>query len=176
MYHPELSSFRRRIAQARTDGDLYFASLLDRETILSVFSQASGILDAARIYSTAVTLWVFLSQVLSIDHGCVAAVAKLVTYRCARGLGACSAESGAYCIARDKLDETAMHRLLAHTGQAIEAKAPDHWLWLRHRVVVADGTTITMADTKESRAQSAEFEDCDANGSLAMQETSSRSQ
>ncbi len=47
------------------------------------------------------TLWVFLSQVMSIHHGCVSAVAKLITYRVAKGLKACSAETGAYCIARD---------------------------------------------------------------------------
>lgn len=77
MYPPVLGSFRLRIAEARQSGDLYFASLLDRQTIASAFGEASGILDSARIYNTAATLWVFLSQVLSIDHGCVAAVAKL---------------------------------------------------------------------------------------------------
>lgn len=153
MYRPALGSFRVRVAHARQSGDLYFASLLDRETIATVFGEASGILDSARIYSTATTLWVFLSQVLSIDHGCVAAVAKLITFRVARGERACSAETGAYCIARDKLDEQAMHRLLTHTGQAIEEKAPDHWLWLGHRVITADGTTINMADTLENQAE-----------------------
>jgi hypothetical protein len=147
MYPPLLGSFRQRMAEARQSGDLYFASLLDRQTIASVFDDASGILDSARIYNTAATLWIFLSQVLSVDHGCVAAVAKLIMFRVARGERACSAETGAYCIARDKLDEQAMHRLLAHTGRAIEAKAPDHWLWLGHRVITADGTMVTMADT-----------------------------
>ena len=153
MYQPQLGSFRQRLEVARQSNDLYFASLLDRQTIAAAFGEASGILDSARIYTTAVTLWVFLSQVLSIDHGCVSAVARLIHYRCALGLRACSSETGMYCIARDKLNETAMHRLVARTGQAIDNEAPDQWLWLGHRVVTADGTTITMADTPENQAE-----------------------
>lgn len=149
----ELSSFRRRIADARESDDLYFASLLDRQTIVSAFGQASDILDSARVYDTAVTLWVFLSQVMSIHHGCVSAVTKLISYRVARGLRPCSSETGAYCIARDKLDEKAMHRLVTQTGQAIEDKTPDQWLWLGHRVITGDGTTVTMADTPENQGE-----------------------
>lgn len=153
MFHPEFHSFRARIAQARQSGDLYFASILDRETIASVFGDASGILDSARIYHTAATLWTFLSQVLSIHHGCVSAVAKLIAYRVALGLGPCSSETGAYCTARDKLDEDAMHRLVSHTGRAIDNTTPDSWLWLGHRVITADGTTVTMAETSDNQAE-----------------------
>ncbi len=153
MYQLALTSFRRRLEIARQSNDLYFASLLDRQTIRSAFGEASGILDSARIYTTAVTLWVFLSQVLSIDHGCVSAVARLIHFRCARDLRACSSETGAYCIARDQLDESAMHRLVTKTGQDIEEAAPDQWLWLGHRVVTADGTTITMADTSANQIE-----------------------
>ena len=70
-----------------------------------------------------------------------------------RGLRACSSETGMYCIARDKLDEHAMHRLVTKVGQDIEDSVPNHWLWLGHRVVTADGTTITMADTPENQSE-----------------------
>ena len=153
MYQPMFSSFRQRLQIARESNDLYFAALIDRQTIRSAFGEASGILDAARIYTTAVTLWVFLSQVLSTDHGCVSAVARLINFRCAKGLRACSSKTGMYCIARDKLDEQAMHRLVTKVGQDIEDSVPDHWLWLGHRVVTADGTTITMADTPSNQSE-----------------------
>ena len=90
---------------------------------------------------------------MSIHHGCVPAVTKLLTYRVARGDSACSSETGAYCIARDKLDEDSLHRLVTESGQAIEEKSPDDWLWIGHRVVTADGTTATMADTPENQAE-----------------------
>lgn len=153
MCHVPFDSFRNRVHHARQSGDLYFASLIPKETIESAFGDATSILSAARVYNTSVTVWVFLSQVLSIHHGCVSAVAKLITYRVANGLRKCSAVTGAYCIARDKLDESAMQRLLTASGDSIEGKSPDHWLWLGHRVIVADGATVTMADTAENQAE-----------------------
>lgn len=153
MYQPVFSSFRQRLQIARESNDLYFAALLDRQTIQSAFGESSGILDSARVYTTAATLWVFLSQVLSTDHGCVSAVARLIHFRCARGLRACSSQTGMYCIARDKLDEQAMHRLATKVGRDVEDSVPDHWLWLGHRVVTADGTTITMADTPANQSE-----------------------
>ena len=152
MFYSELGSLQSRVDQARQSNDLYFAALLPTETIKEAFGEATGILDRARIYVTSVTVWVFLSQVLSIHHGCVTAVAKLIAYRVALGLRACCGKTGAYCIARDKLDEQAMHRLLTRTGRDVEQHAPDDWLWLGHRVITADGTTVTMADTAENQA------------------------
>jgi hypothetical protein len=152
VFHSELGSLQSRVDKARQSNDLYFAALLPQETIKEAFGEATGILDRARIYVTSVTVWVFLSQVLSIHHGCVTAVAKLIAYRVALGLSACCAKTGAYCIARDKLDEQAMQRLLTHTGRDVEQQAPDAWLWLGHRVISADGTTVTMADTPENQA------------------------
>ena len=114
-----------------------------------VFGDASY--SSSPIYSTAATLWIFLSQVLSVDHNCVDAVAQFIVWRLARGLHAPSAETGAYCIARDKLDESAMHKLVKQTGKAIEDAAPDTWLWLGHRVITGDGCTVTMADTPDNQ-------------------------
>ena len=152
MCHQPFDSFRNRVHHSRRCGDLYFASLISKETIAVAFGEATSILASARVYNTSVTVWVFLSQVMSIHHGCVSAVAKLITYRVANRQQACSSQTGAYCIARDKLDEPAMHRLVTLSGQAIEAKAPDQWLWLGHRVITADGATVTMADTPENQA------------------------
>jgi hypothetical protein len=151
--HVPFDSFRSRVHHARQCGDLYFASLISKETIELGFGESTSILGGAQVYNTSVTLWVFLSQVMSIHHGCVSAVAKLITYRVANGLRACSAKTGAYCIARDKLDEPAMHRLVNTSGESIEAKSPDHWLWLGHRVITADGTTVTMADTPANQVE-----------------------
>ncbi len=50
-----------------------------------------------RIYTPAVTLWMFLSQVLSSDHSCQDTVARLLAWRVAGGLRACSAKTGSYC-------------------------------------------------------------------------------
>lgn len=148
-----IGSFRSQIANARNCNQLFFAALVPAERIVTVFGEASAILDSARIYTTAVTVWTLLSQVLSSDHGCVSAVAKLIAYRVAKSQSIPSPETGAYCIARDKLDEESMHRLMCQTGEGIEGSAPDHWRWLGHRVIVGDGATVTMPDTPENQRE-----------------------
>ncbi|WP_160168446.1 IS4 family transposase [Novipirellula maiorica] len=153
MSHPNFNSLRSRVEQARRSSDPFLLSLISKKTIQAVFGDASAVLDSARIYNTSVTLWVFLSQVMSIDHGCVAAVARLIVHRVASGLSACSAETGAYCIARDKLDEDSMQRLVIQSGREIEASTPGNWRWNGHRVVTADGTTVTMEDTLANQAE-----------------------
>lgn len=146
-------SFRQRVAGLRRSDDLFFAALLPAESIVSAFGSASEVLDSARTYNTAVTVWTFLAQVFSADHSCLSAVARLIAFRAARGQRAPSARTGAYCIARDKLDEQAMHRLVTHTGNAIDQTAPDNWLWLGHRVITGDGTTVTMPDTPANQQE-----------------------
>jgi hypothetical protein len=47
-----------------------------------------------RIFTPLVTLGVFLGQVLSADHSCRAAVARLIVHRVAQGLPPCSSETG----------------------------------------------------------------------------------
>ena len=152
MFRP-FDTLRHRVAEARSNDSLFFATLISEKTIESVFGDAKAILDSAQIYTTAVTLWVFLSQVMSINHGCVSAVAKLVSWRAVKGLRPCSAATGAYCIARDKLDESSMQRLLTQSGVAIDAQTPDQWRWKNHQVIVADGATVTMADTPENQKE-----------------------
>jgi len=149
MFH----SFRHRLASVRQSNSLVCAALLSSETIRDAFGKASSILDSAHIYTTAVTLWTFLSQVLSQNHSCEFAVTKLIAFRLAQGLKACSSQTGAYCLARDKLNEAAVQYLVTHTGKQIEATTPKDWRWLGHRVVVADGTTITMPDTPANQQE-----------------------
>lgn len=146
-------SFKTRVAAARESNQLFFAALIPAERISSLFGEASAILDSARVYTTAVTVWTLLSQVLSSDHGCVSAVAKLIAFRASNDQSIPSSETGAYCIARDKLDEEAMQRTLCQTGDAIEDAAPDEWLWLGHRVISGDGTTVTMPDTPANQKE-----------------------
>jgi hypothetical protein len=145
-------SFRSAIARARRHGDLYFAALVDRESIIAAFGDASSLWQGW-IYTPAVTIWVFLSQCLSPDHSCREAVARLAAWRTAQGLKRCSADTGAYCTARDALPEAACHALIRHSGRAVEVEAPPEWLWHGRRVRVVDGSTLTMADTPENQAE-----------------------
>jgi hypothetical protein len=145
-------SFKAAVAAARRHGDLYFAALLDQESILEAFGSASSVWEGW-LYTPAVTTWVFLSQCLSSDHSCRDAVARLAAWRAAQGRRPCSPETGAYCTAREQLPEGGCHQLVSRTGKAVEDKAPPEWLWKGRRVRVVDGSTITMPDTAENQAE-----------------------
>jgi hypothetical protein len=144
-------SFRAAVADARRHGDLYFAALLPQDRIQKAFGTARW-LWLGWIYTPAVTVWVFLSQCLSPDHSCRDAVARLIAWRVTRGLKPCSAETGAYCTARNDLPEEAVHDLARDTGQEVEEAAPQTWLWHGRKVRVVYGSTITMPDTPENQA------------------------
>jgi hypothetical protein len=146
-----LRSFRSAVAEARRHGDLYFAGLLPEDRIEKAFGTARWLWQGW-IYTPAVTIWVFLSQCLSFDHSCRDAVAHLVAWRVARGLKPCSAETGAYCTARNDLPEEAVHELMRDTGRQPEDESPEAWLWHGRKVRVVDGSTATMADTPENQA------------------------
>ena len=137
---------------AKRHGDLFFAALLPEDRIRNAFGNAIEKVQSP-IYPPGVLVWSFLSQVFSVDHGCRETVARLIAFRVAAGLPPCSAETGAYCIARDKLPEAACENLVEQTGGDISRAAPETWLWKGRRVRVADGTTCTMADTPENQAE-----------------------
>jgi len=146
-FREQVSTLRRQFLQ---DGDLPFTNVLTEEVIAQALTAISGWLD--RIFSPLVTLWVFLGQVLSADHSCRAAVARLIAHRRARGQGPCSAQTGAYCQARKRLPESFFADVACSVGRALDAQAERRWLWQGRRVYLFDGTTVTMPDTPDNQA------------------------
>ena len=104
------------------------------------------------IYTPLVTLWVFLSQVISADSSCRAAVARLVAYLSAQGEKPCSSRTGAYCTARKNLPEGFFAQLVRECGTALAKKAALDWLWKGREVLVFDGSTVSMPDTPANQA------------------------
>lgn len=145
-------AFRLAIAEARQRDGLYFSSLLSEDRIIECFGKASELWQGW-IYTPAVTVWVFLSQCLSPDHSCRDAVAKLINWRLAAGLNACSADTGAYCTARDDLAEEVCAQLVRDTGRRVDDEAPVEWRWLGRRVSSVDGSTVMMPDTEANQAE-----------------------
>ena len=106
------------------------------------------------IYTPAITLWAFLSQVLHKDEqrSCLAAVARVITLLVALGKKPCGEDSGAYCRARAKLHEPVLARLALETADRCESQLPKQWLWHGRHVKLVDGTTVSMPDTPENQA------------------------
>jgi Transposase DDE domain len=141
--HQQVAFLRRQFAQ---DDDLPFSDILSEDLVTQALTTAS-VSWIDRIFSPLVTLWVFLSQVLSADHSCRAAVARLIAHRVARRQKPCSAKTGAYCQARDRLPEQFYSAVACSVGRALDSKAEAGWLWKGRRVYLFDGTTVSMPDT-----------------------------
>jgi hypothetical protein len=142
--------FRQQIRflqqQFLQDGNLPFSDILSTGLIEQALTALQvGLVDC--VYTPLVTLSVFLGQVLSADHSCRAAVARLIAYRVARKQRACSPETGAYCLARKRLPEEFFSKIARQTGRQLDAKAKSDWLWKNRRVYIFDGATVSMPDT-----------------------------
>jgi hypothetical protein len=146
-FREQVRFLRRQFLQ---DGELPFNDVLSESAV----AQALKALDVVwldRIFSPLVTLWVFLGQVLSQDHSCRAAVARLIAHRISRGQRPCSAETGAYCQARKRLPEEFYAEVARKTGQSLDNSAKKEWLWKGRRVLTYDGSTVSMPDTAENQ-------------------------
>jgi IS4 transposase len=146
-FRQQVRFLRRQFLQ---DGDLPFTDVLS-EQIVGQALKTIGTFWVDRVYSPLVTLWVFLGQVLSADHSCRAAVARLIAHRISQGHRPCSAETGAYCQARKRLPETFFSDVARQTGQALESKIDPQWLWKSRRVYIYDGSSVSMPDTPENQ-------------------------
>jgi len=131
------------------DGELAFARVLSEDAMAQAMQLIQDWRD--RIYSPLVTMWVFLGQVISADHSCRSAVARLKAHRVAQGISACSSRTGAYCQARLRLPEEFFAQIARSVGRKLEDQAEPQWLWKGHHVYLFDGTTTLMPDTVENR-------------------------
>jgi hypothetical protein len=130
---------------------LPFAKVLDVEHVLQVI--AEEVIDIGEaIFTPLATLCTFLSQILSDDHSCRAAVARFLAWRTAQRLPACSANTGGYCKARKRLPESLPKRLALETGNRLQAEVPDVWLFHGRVVKIVDGTGVSMPDTPANQA------------------------
>src|SRR6516164_371029 len=114
----QVDFLRRQFLQ---DGDLPFTDVLTEDVLTQALTAVGVWLD--RVFSPLVTLWVFLGQVLSADHSCRAAVARLIAHRLSRGQRPYSAETGAYCQARQRLHESFFADVACSVGRGLDEQA-----------------------------------------------------
>lgn len=133
---------------------LPFAEILSAERIERVFAQHGGLFGWRGVYTVAVVVWAFLSQVLrdGKEASCQAAVARVVSHCQQVGLAAPTSDTGDYCRARAKLSEAALHALSCKVAAGLEQAADKTWLWKGHfHAKLIDGFTFTMPDTPKNQ-------------------------
>jgi Transposase DDE domain len=147
------TSFQAVLAPFLQDQGLAFADVLSAQDIQQACT-AEGVCfgrTARALFTPALVLWAFLSQVLSKDKSCRAAVCRILVVVVALERGPCSTDTAAYCRARAKLPAALLRRLTLQVGQQLEAALPSHWLWHGKHVYLADGTTCSLPDTPENQ-------------------------
>lgn len=146
----------REIVDAFLGGEgLPFAEVLSSDRIERVFKKHGCVLGLHGIYTTAIMVWSFLSQVLrdGKEASCQAAVARVACYCQVLGLRTPSEDTGNYCRAREKLSCTAIRELSCEIAEEMEGKAEPKWLWKeKYHAKLVDGFTFTMPDTLKNQA------------------------
>ena len=110
----------------------------------------SGPQSRCRIFSKENTFWGFFSQILNADGGCSEVVRKFHALAASRNRSLPSSSTSAYCQARSKLNESDLVSIQVDTSDQLTRRDTDH-LFQGRRVVVADGTGISMPDTPENQ-------------------------
>lgn len=152
---PGSRNFQKVVAAFLGGEGLPFADLLSAERIERVFARHDCQFGLHGVYTTAIMLWSFLSQVLrdGKEASCQAAVARVVSYCQQQGLPAPTEDTGDYCRARAKLSAAALRDLSGEVSQELEQAAEASWLWKDRHAKLIDGFTFTMPDTPRNQAQ-----------------------
>lgn len=112
--------------------------------------EQAGVMSRRRLFSKENTFWAFFSQVLDADGGCKEVIRKLQSYASIKGIKIPSSSTASYCTARKKLDERMLSEILEHTAAKLN-KTPKDGLLNNRRVIVVDGTGVSMPDTTENQ-------------------------
>lgn len=105
-----------------------------------------------RLFPPTETLSMFMAQAMKSDRSCQSIVNEAAVSRLRHGLPSYSTKTGAYCKARQRMPLNMVSEMVAYTGQLIAEKVPKHWRWHGRRVLLADGTTVTLPDTPANQA------------------------
>lgn len=105
-----------------------------------------------RSFPTLVVFWAFLSQVLTRNASCRAALAGVQAWAAAKRKPVPSNNTSAYCQARTRLGTETLRAVFKAVGGWIESRCDGELPLLKGRLVrVIDGTCISMPDSPANR-------------------------
>lgn len=150
-YHPPIHcpDFTQTLAPFLADDGLPFAQVLSADAVAQAFAAEGVTFGTAphTIFTPALTLWAFLSQVMDDAKSCRAAVLRVAVLLIALGRAPCAEDTAAYCRARAQLPAMVLRRLALDVGRNLDEAVPTDWLWNGQHVYLIDGTTVTAPDT-----------------------------
>lgn len=137
---------------------LPFTDILTENEIQKAFDDADCRFGEGEddTFTPVVTLWGFLSQMLFSGPGrsCDAAVLRIRQFLLSLGKSACAFNSGGFCKARTKIDETVVETLIHNTAAKAEENVKDDWLVNgRKHVYLVDAAEVTGPDTARNQTE-----------------------
>ena len=123
-----------------------FGKLVPQELLAP---QPRGANSRQRVFSSSVTFWSFLAQVLEPGSSCRDALRQLNAWWQWHypHQAVPSHDTSAYCQARARLSESTLQTLCERLAQQLEQQVGEDQLWLGRRVKIIDGTSVSMPDT-----------------------------
>ena len=115
----------------------------------SLKKSRAGSMSRNRVFSKETTFWAFFSQILDADGGCQEVVRKLQSVAIMHSKPKLSSSTSGYCQARKNLPLTDLESILSEMSKR-RLGNPSNTLQGR-RVIVADGTGISMPDTNANQ-------------------------
>lgn len=121
--------------------------------ISALNQEKTGVMSRRRLFTKENTFWAFLGQIFDSDGGCSEVVRKLQGYATMRGLKLPSSSTSSYCAARRKLDEATLSEIFQYTTQWSNNTPALSGMLNERRVIVVDGTGVSMPDTPANQVQ-----------------------
>lgn len=115
--------------------------------------EKTGKLSRRRLFSQENIFWGFFSQVLDAESGCAEVVRKFQAFAASRSLPLPSTSSSAYCQTRQKIEQSEVKSILAHTTSQLTQRHSVKNNLESRRVIVVDGTGVSMPDTHSNQEQ-----------------------
>ena len=122
-------------------------SVLDREL---VERELTGFTKRNRVYTTWVTIVIYLSQVAT-RCSCRRIVSSAINHKVIPST--CSSDDSAYCNRRKVLPEQGLMKLAFEVGRRLSLKVRKSEMLFNRRVKVVDGTSFHIPDTPSNRSE-----------------------
>ena len=128
----------RQFAQTQDDG---LSAILTSENL----THYTG--SRVRRFPPLKTLTLFMHQVSSANKSCRNTLITDARDQVAKGQKPDKTNNDSYCKARQRLTEGSIKTLLHLSGENLDNASPESWRWHDRRVVITDGSTLSMPDT-----------------------------
>ena len=149
---PEMK-MRRELALLKTKSFAQLAECFSGFIPFNLLEPSDGPAHSRRrIFSKANTFWAFFSQVIDADGGCKEVVRKIQAYSSVNALKLPASSTSAYCQARKKLELSELMKIFKHSAKRLD-DMPERGFLKGRRVIVVDGTGISMPDTSSNQEE-----------------------